>query len=219
MKLTESQFNNIIRESVRKILSELDWKTNMNASRKRKAQADDLRAEYQKDFPNSSLANKRNAYDDMADELEKHAQNRFKNSHNDPSLTHGSERDGWWNGEKAHITHTRKGNGIPYREYGRVTDETFDDALGDGFTGDNHRKHTTHINADGAKYDPNLSTVGNEISYSKNQKYNDAIDAMTNDMADYYTGKSHYTKGKGWNIDEAISKAIRKSLKELKENQ
>ena len=51
----------------------------------------------------------------------------------------------------------------------------------------------------GEKYDPYNSSVGDEISISQDKDYNARQDAMSKDMNDYYTGKSKYTKGKGWN--------------------
>ena len=45
IRLTEGDLHNIIRKSVNNIIQELDWKTTMNAARKRKKQADNLRNE------------------------------------------------------------------------------------------------------------------------------------------------------------------------------
>ena len=195
IRLTEGDLHNIIRKSVNNIIQELDWKTTMNAARKRKEQADNLRGDYGKMFPNSRMSSSRNGYDDRSDELEKYSQDSFNRQYNLP-LEHGDERDGWWNGEEAHIKHRRKGSGIPQMNGGYVYDETFDDAVGYGFDGSNHRKHTTRIDKDGAKYDPYLSTVGNEISKSRNKDYNDTLDNMIDDMDSYYGGRSKYKNGK-----------------------
>ncbi len=51
IRLTESQLHSIIKESVKQVLSELDWKTYANAANKRQAQgnwqsADSLRDHY-----------------------------------------------------------------------------------------------------------------------------------------------------------------------------
>ena len=167
----------------------------MNAARKRKEQADNLRNDYGKMFPKSRMSSSRNDYDDKSDELEKYSQDSFNKQYNLP-LEHGDERDGWWDGEEAHIVHRRKGSGIPRRDSGDVYDETFDDALGYGFSGSNHRKHATKINKDGAKYDPYMSTVGNEVSMSKDKDYNDTLDNMIDDMDSYYGGRSKYKNGK-----------------------
>ena len=76
IRLTESYLHNIIKE----VLNE-NWMTFMNAARGRKAQADAIRAEREKTFPHSQFASERNEYDDLADELEKHAQHTFQKQH------------------------------------------------------------------------------------------------------------------------------------------
>ena len=100
IRLTEGDLHNIIKKSVNNIIQELDWKTTMNAARKRKKQADNLRNDYGKMFPKSRMSSSRNDYDDKSDELEKYSQDSFNKQYNLP-LEHGDERDGWWDGEKA----------------------------------------------------------------------------------------------------------------------
>ena len=222
LRMTESEFKKMVNESVNKILTELDWKTYMNAARKRKLQADNLRGQ----FPRTSLAHGRNSLDDKSDELEKAAQASFQKKHGKNGHSHqydgeytdyrgrntvpnGSDRDfehkaptmkGWWNGEQADgIRNYRYGNGIPSRDSGKVVDDTFDYAYGmPAWDGSRERQHTMKVDGNGINYDPNQSSVGNEVSQSRDKAYNDALDNMANDMHDYYSGKSKYTKGKGW---------------------
>ena len=66
-RLTESDFDKIIKESVSRVLNEMDWKTYMNASRKRKQQANDMRNNLAKGLPKCMMANKRNSLDDKSD--------------------------------------------------------------------------------------------------------------------------------------------------------
>ena len=54
---------------------------------------------------------------------------------------------------------------------------------------------------DGERYWPYTSSVGNEVSVSKDDDYNQRQSQMARDMENYYTGKSHYVKQKGW-VDE-----------------
>lgn len=208
IRLTESDLHKVISESVRQYLTELDWKTYMNAARKRRDQGND----------------------DAAGELEKYAQQVFHQQHGKNGSDHNYEgdiptsyrgrnhfigkdpndydfevqaptRDGWWNGEKATgIRSYRYGNGYPHMNYGELHDDTFDYAYGDnhGWTGSQSRKHTMMYNNDGERYWPYASTVGNEVSKSGDDDYNDRQERMGKDMNDYYTGKSHYVKGKGW---------------------
>lgn len=236
IRLTESYLHNIIKE----VLNE-NWMTFMNAARGRKAQADAIRAEREKTFPHSQFASERNEYDDLADELEKHAQHTFQKQHGkngkpyqydgessdylgrndyreddwDYETKHNSG-DKYWNGEEAdRIGHYRYGNGFPYLKHGELHDDTFDFADGgkEGWSGNQKRKHTMIYDKDGERYSPDFSSVGNEVSKSKDKDYNNAMNNMAKEMNAYYTGKAKYQKGKGWSLDEAIRRAIRQALR------
>ena len=226
IRLTESDLHNIIKESVKTIINEMDWKTYMNASRKRKEQANKFREKYLKG---------RNSYDEMSDELELYAQKMFQKKHGKNGSDHNYEGESpsymgrntidmygdsnfdiknpvhskWeddtpeWDGgagDKSEVTlrKYRYGNGFPYRDYGKVHDDTFDSYKNWAWSKDAERKDTRRINKDGEHYDPYNSSVGDEISVSQDKDYRDRQDAMTNDMLNYYTGKSKYQKGKGW---------------------
>lgn len=58
VRLTEGQLHNIIAESVNQILSELDWKSNMNAARKLRARGENDRADKMQAYANEKLLNK-----------------------------------------------------------------------------------------------------------------------------------------------------------------
>ena len=210
IRLTESQLYNAIKE----VLNE-NWMTFMNAARGRKAQADAIRAEREKTFPHSQFASERNEYDDLADELEKHAQRTFQKQDDWDYETKHNSGDKYWNGEEAdRIGHYRYGNGFPYLKHGELHDDTFDFADGgkEGWSGGRKRKHTMIYDKDGERYSPDFSSVGNEVSKSKDKDYNNAMNNMAKEMNAYYTGKAKYQKGKGWSLDEAIHRAIRKAL-------
>lgn len=241
VRLTESQLHRVIKESVKQVLSELDWKTYMNAARGRKAQSKDIRAEREKVFPRSRFASERNWADDSSDELEKYAQDAFQKQHGKNGKpyqydgessdylgrndyrdddwgfeTRHNSGDKYWNGEEAErIGHYRYGNGFPHLKHGELHDDTFDFADGGkkGWSGDQKRKHTMLYDKDGERYAPEFSSVGNEVSMSKDKNYRKAMDDMAKDMNAYYTGKANYQKGKGWSLDESIRRAIRKVLK------
>jgi len=227
IKLTESDLHKVIKESVNKVLTELDWKTYMNAARKRKQQADDRRVALHKEFPNSMSSIRRNNLDDMSDELEKHAEKSFQKKHGKLGHSHWYENDtpefkgryslgfmanddefdtkaptedGYWDGEKADgIRHYRYGNGFPKRNFGTIHDDTFDYAYGDGWTGDKQSHRTDKIDKDGMHFEREMSTNPDTFVTSRQKDYNDALNDMADDMQDYYSGKSKYTKGKGWN--------------------
>lgn len=236
IRLTEGDLHRIVKESVNRILTELDWKTYINASRKRKKQADDARKAIGKVFPNSIASTKRNEYDDKSDELEKYAQKMFGMKHGKNGEDHNYEGDSpsfmgrkeiypddgdyyfaiknkpssvWKDDTPAReggaedesdveLRKYRYGNGFPHREFGEVHDDTLDHYHNWAWTKDVNRKHTMKYDKDGEHYDPYNSSVGNEISISSDKDYNARQNAMSKDMLDYYTGKSKYIKGKGW---------------------
>jgi hypothetical protein len=197
-------------ESVNEALNELDWKTLMNAARKRQT--------YNKD---------------KAEELERHAQKAFMRQHGRDGQNHNYEGDSpeylgrrhyatdrdfnlhgdrhfktknpthrtWTDDETGETVTTRQyrhGSGIPHINYGQVFDDTAEITDAHSFNGVHQRRHTFNYTKDGEKYNPNLSTVGDEISVSTNSDYNRRQNAMRKDMENYYTGKSKYHKGQGW---------------------
>ncbi len=222
IRITECQLRKIVNESVKGVLSELDWKTYINASRKRKAQADDLRSKIDTPF-------KRNGYDDKSDELADHAAKAFNRKHGKNGKDYNYEGDSYdyqgrsqkhdveddWNfdiknpvsskwkdnedGKEVVVRRYRNGKGVPHRDSGMVYDDTFDFTEHPTiYTNSRHRQHTFKYDKDGEHYDDINSSVGDEISQSKDKDYNDRQSKMSRDMENYYTGKSKYTKGKGW---------------------
>lgn len=226
IRLTESELHKIIEQSTKRMLSELDWKTYMNASRARKQQADDMRSRIAKELHNSMFGTRRNSLDDKSDALERHAQTAFQKQHGKLGHDHWYENDtpefqgryslgsmanddkfdakaptkqGYWDGEKANgIRSYRYGNGFPFRKLGTIHDDTFDYAWGDGWDGDKQAHRTDIVDADGIRFEPDASTNPDYFNSSKQQNYNDALEDMATDMHNYYSGKSKYTKGKGW---------------------
>lgn len=223
IRLTESDLHNIVKESVNRALNEMDWKTYMNASRKRKLQGDELRTKYHK-----TILGGRNGYDDKADELEKHAQTMFNKKHgkdgypyqwegspdykgrytrgntysDDDFETKAPTKQGWWEGEKADgIRHYRRGEGFPLRNSGRIHDDQYDYAYGnenDAWSGDFNGHRTDIIDGNGVKFSPELSSNADYMADYRDKDYMKSLDGMSKDMEDYYKGKSKYTKGKGW---------------------
>lgn len=223
VRLTESQLHSVIEESVKRMLSELDWKTYANAAKKRHDQYERLSKQpYMRNFASD--------YADKSHELLKHAEKAFNQKHgkngypyqyegDSPAYQgrytynglHNSEDDfevknpsqpGWWNGEKADgISHYRYGKGIPDIHQGRIHDDMLDLAYNDkeGWTGERKPHMTTIIDKDGERVDGHTSHQFDEyFRDSKDKDYRQAMDDMTDDMANYYQGKSKYIKGKGW---------------------
>lgn len=199
IKLNESEFKNIIIEAVKNTLSEMNWKTYINAAR---------------GFYDAGDIEKAHKLEKYAQEMfqKEHGKNGYSHQYEYDSPSYGGRRDysdsdkdfevksptkdGYWFGEKAKIRNYRYGNGIPYLRHGELHDDTFDYAEGYGFTGNVRRKHTMKYDEDGEKYDPYNSSVGNEVSMSKDKNYNAALDDIADDLKSYYTNKSKYRNGK-----------------------
>ena len=229
VRINESQLHEIIKGTVKRVLSEMDWKTYMNASRKRKEQANAMRDGFKEAFPNSKYAVGRNSFDDMSDELEKHSQRMFNHKHgkdgypyqwvgspdykgrftrgntysDDDFETKAPTKQGWWRGEKADgIRHYRRGEGFPMRNVGRIHDDEYDYAYGNQpdnvYSGDFNAHRTTKIDSNGEEFDPYLSDNSEHMADYQDRDFMNSLNDMSKDMQSYYSGKSKYTKGKGW---------------------
>ena len=190
--------------AARKILSEVDWKTYMSAARK--------------------------SGGERSDRFEKAAVDAFPRKHGRDGQSHqwfgpetsyrgkdpgtfGSDSDfeqqapteqGWWNGEKADgIRRYNYGNGVPGKKSGHVIDKRYEYAFGgpDAWDGDSRQHWRTDVNADGPRFNPELSTNDGPSVNAGNSDYYDALDGMASDMHGFYSGKTHYVPGKGW-VDE-----------------
>ena len=181
IRLTESDLHNIIKESVKKILSEgFDWKTAMNAARKAEAAGDYERARKFEEYAREQFGRKHNnlAYKDTTNNPERSSYyqqplnnkkqwgNTTLNSRlsSDVNRKNGSIEDyriahGGWRSSEGNETHTFDNNG--YKK---------------NFIGSNHSE---------------LNNVSDE--------YTQKLNAMGNDMQNYYGGTARYTPGKGWN--------------------
>ena len=99
IRLTEQGLHNVIKESVNKILSELDWKTYMNGARGRKAQADRFRDRLGSDI--------RTVMDDSSDELEDYAADVFNRQHGRDGADYNYEGDSPEYGGRRHYFNDR----------------------------------------------------------------------------------------------------------------
>ena len=245
IKLRESELKRMITESVKGLINELDWKTYMNAAKKRSAQADEIRDMY-KDM--GFMPPYDTSFDKKSDELEKYAQEVFQKKYGKDGHSHQydgpytsymgrrtfddsdsnaeikapTRRIKYYDGSFEDVRNYRYGQGTPYKHGGKITDDTFDQYEGSDEDGPYDRKveryYTERIGKNGSKYEPELSSVGNEVSMSKDDDYNKALDNMRNDMVGYYTGKSKYINGKGWeneSINKKIGKIVSESIRKM----
>lgn len=203
--INESQLRQIVAESVKRVLNELDWKTYMNAARKRKEQEKLARNHSDKTFGKQHIIrNGDRASDKLADYAKDTFQKKYGKNGKNYQYTHDKVTDGkdkYWNGDKADkIRYTRYGIGKPGLNYGYLSDNEHTEAINhrEGWTGTQDRNSDWVYDKEGEHYLPHNSSIGNEVSTSKDENYRNAMKDMADDMKSYYTGKSKYIKGKGW---------------------
>ena len=183
IRLTESDLHRIVKESVNQVLTELDWKTYMNAARARQAQG---------------------KYDN-ATQLSNYANNQFKKQHFNNGGYY-SEEDGQ---EAEYPTKSGAFDTITANvglRNGTMTDHRMRDGWNDNNNyADGTANHTFgSSNFDGKKlnygngYNKQFNKSGNGNLSDVSSAYNQKMKAIGNDLNGYYNGQSQYVKGKGW---------------------
>lgn len=186
VRLTESDLHRIVKESVNKVLTELDWKTYANAAKKSHERALDIARKpensnlftysYSNDDEKTYNKNYKRS-DDFTDAAKKAFDSKY--GYNDGTTKIESERE---------IIPML--NGVAGYENGGVWRGEWDDIEG-GYVGG---------------CEPNIGAKfwgkGNpDIYYNgrlKNQDALDAYDRAKEEMGNYYKDKYTYHKGKGW---------------------
>lgn len=187
IRLTEQDLHRIVKESVNRVITELDWKTYNNAAREADKRALDISAKpenrkiasylYSDDDKKTYNKNRKRSVD-FTNAAKKAFDSKY--GYNDGITKIESDRDlipmlngvagyengGKWNGkwddiEGEYIGHNEPNIGVRY--YGKGKPDTY--------------------------YNGGL----------KNQDASKAYDRAREEMSDYYKGKYNYTKGKGWN--------------------
>lgn len=201
VKLTESELKQIITESVKKIISEMDWKTYANAARK--SSFNDLNR-YSK-FSNkaSDEFNKKYNYSNSyspKDNIGITSTNIDGINPDDVLKTNNPDNpyETWTYGD------------IPIEYYERYSNEP-EHEWDEEYVDDNGNIKTSHRKIDNGEwktYRPIRRTNGNNIDnknlqnlpdYKKlKQKYTDANDEFEN----YLNGNYKYIKGKGWTLNK-----------------
>lgn len=162
IRLTESDLHKIVKESVNKVLTELDWKTYANYAKKRREQA------YQDTFDNSGGLYKSPYHDKANDGL---------------AMAKKAFNDKYFNGEDVPTDMEYKG--VHMQE---------------PFGGDRNYINRSLRTYNGLWKD-SLSDDEAKNIISKDDKYGNFADSFidaAHDKGDYYSGKSKYIKGKGW---------------------
>ncbi len=197
VRLTESQLHNVIKESVKQVLSELDWKTYANAEKKALEKYRDAHGYKDKD-----------RYAKLHNKFRKARQNAFNKEYAYDDGNHGGSYKMKIDDEPMDTypympfkeVHTQaRTNDRGYKGPGHRLDYGFSDDIVDA-------RPTFNLNYHDDEYYDEMGKAG---EYAK--KGNKEIE-------NYYKGNYEYEpNGRGWhlkdNMDESIRRAIRKALR------
>lgn len=209
IRLTESQLHQVIKESVNKILTELDWKTGLNGAKLAKKRGNIKLSNKLLNYATETLSSKyphrlkhEDHYTDIPDGLCDYSQSDWFDPYLNTDYGYmnaksradgGAIRDGWRSDGEYHKSFGNKG----VKGYG------FDkDISGERFKAG--EPNIIHTDPDQPDRDEWRTITYRTSKYGgdnwKNQDKTPQWDwkNMSDDMEKYYTGKSKYQKGKGW---------------------
>jgi hypothetical protein len=196
IRLTESDLHRIVKESVNRVLTELDWKTYMNAARARQAQGKS----------------------DKASNLEAYSNQQFQKQHFGDSWGYGSHEDvspANDTGVNALLRGNVNMNGGYMKDERDYTSPMYGDTMKTPW-GDYREKIGRNTLASGTAYHGfGKNYVKNDTGYAMKKiggngdngkmlnrvsnDYKNKITSVGNDLNGYYNGQSKYVKGQGWN--------------------
>lgn len=214
IKLTESQLHKVIKESVKRIITELDWKTYANASRK---WADVLAKNPQDKRRKSDIIGHQNSYgthdiptdnrlrnfhsamiDNFNDDYSFN-QYRRDNKNGDYSMDWGPDDIGAQGYYDQIRTKTHTPSSIDDDPHS-LEDKFYLDSI-DGsnkYPSDKHKAIVSHINGN---YNPNTQVKRDAVEPKyDNIPYMKARNKGNKEIQDYQNGKYEYKKGKGWEL-------------------
>lgn len=201
IRLNEADLHRIIKESVKKTLNELDWKTYMSAAQKRKAQGDYKKAGTLSDFANQRFGQQ---YD--INNAEEHSGN------SDSNFIHTGRTRVNFNGGRIGVNQYNNNGGERYHQKSVGQYQSDQDEIGDDFQGNTQNDYSKILRY----YDEPRNTRSQRYFPMSNQ-FKNKLNTMTKDMTDFYSGNSKYEKGKGWQnestkkkINRIVSECIRK---------
>jgi hypothetical protein len=175
IRLTESKLKQIVEESVKNVLTELDWKTYANAAKKRYAQA----------MENPASAEGRKAWDSSY-ELNRMANDRFRNDHvgNMQYDTLGDK--------------LRKKKSPKFTSNFDVRNSNFPSQA---MKGSNKSGNEIFNTKRGSYYD-NRAVGGGYVepnNFFRDKEVGERFKAASDELWDYADGNYEYQKGKSWN--------------------
>ena len=175
IRLTESDLHRIVKESVSNILTELDWKTYMNAARKR-AERD-------------GLVDNKGRLMGAAKDLEDWGEKQFFNKHNlnAPDGTYNFDDE---NAERSEDIEARARSGYGHMKFNQ----------GDWDDRNIRNSYTTFNKETGERPGGNPKNKHYNDANHFNTKVGKQAGNLYNDMHNYYSGEAQYDKQTGkWN--------------------
>lgn len=195
IRLTESDLHKIVKESVNKILTELDWKTYMNAARARQTQGNGDKASNLEAYANNQFNRQHFGDRDYYFSHEDVSQGNdlsvnagltananmnggyMKDERDYTSPLYGATMQTPWGNYREKIGRNKLAGGTVYHGFGK-------DYVKNG-TG-----YAMKMKGGGGDHSQMLNRVSND--------YKNKINSVGNDLDGYYNNKSKYVKGQGW---------------------
>lgn len=195
IRLTESDLHRIVKESVNRVLTELDWKTYMNAARARQAQGKSDKASNLEAYSNQQFQKQHfgdswayGSHEDVspANDTGVNALLRgnvnmnggcMKDERDYTSPMYGATMQTPWGSYREVIGRNNLAGGTVYHGFGK-------DYVKNG-TG-----YAMKMKGGGGDHSQMLNRVNND--------YRNKINSVGNDLDGYYNNKSKYVKGQGW---------------------
>lgn len=185
IRLTESELHNVIKESVSNILSELDWKSYANASKKRKKQWQEK----------PSLDNWKKAYK-LADKANRTFNDEYVGDWKYDNL--GDKLKGGHSTTfDAHINPMDDGKYMPY---GRVRGK--------------NKGGEEIFSTEKGVYHRGKGGITTPNKHFRDKEIGNAFSRANDELWDYANGNYEYNDGEGWKLKESVDKIVNSILKE-----
>ena len=197
VRLTESQLHNVINESVKQVLSELNWKTLYNAEKKA----------YEK-WKNADNFNKGTRYYNLIPKLRKARQKAFNDEYGYDEGNGGGSYKMKIDGEPMDT--------YPFMPHKKVhTQARTNDR---GYEGPNHRLDYGYNDEDDVRFPSgtfDLNYHGDEY-YDMLGKAGEYAKKGNKEIENYRQGNYEYEpNGRGWHLKDNIDESIRRAIREV----
>lgn len=192
IRLTEDKLYECIEESVRNVLSELDWKTYMNYSKGRRAQGNLKKAREGEEWARKNFNDKH--FPNHEDGHE-YAQNGNSNDYiqNDMGVVDMNSY-----GAQMNLHQSRNGFNTPIKDrYDNHEIQRFG-GYANKKDGDYSVSHNISNFGDDGLFHGYSNEEGSMPKRRSSSQFADRYNRASKDLRNYYSGQSKYIRGKGW---------------------